>query len=47
VVELFAALARGPRWWLVPLLALLLPIALVLAFLHATPWVAPFVYTLF
>jgi hypothetical protein len=47
IVELLGAVAGGRLWWLVPLLALLIPIALVLAFLHSVPLVAPFVYTLF
>jgi hypothetical protein len=47
LVELFGAVAGGRLWWLAPLLALLIPIALVLVFLQAVPLVAPFVYTLF
>jgi hypothetical protein len=47
LVELLASVSRGRLWWLAPLLALLLPIALVLVFLQSFPLVAPFVYTLF
>ncbi len=45
--ELVRALWRGPYWWLVPVVALLLPAALVFVFLQAVPLVAPFVYTVF
>ncbi len=46
-VELIRSLWRGPLWFLVPLIVLLLPAALVLVFLQAVPVVAPFVYTVF
>ena len=46
-IELVKALWRGPYWWLVPVVALLLPIAVVFIFLQAAPLVAPFVYTVF
>ena len=45
--ELVLALWRGPFWWLVPLVLLLLPAALVFILLQAAPLVAPFVYTVF
>jgi hypothetical protein len=45
--ELVRSLWRGPYWWLVPVIALLLPAAILLVFLQAVPWVAPFVYTIF
>jgi len=37
----------GPYWWLVPVVLLLLPAAVILIFLKAVPLVAPFVYTVF
>lgn len=46
-VELIRTLWRGPLWFLVPLIVLLLPAALVFVFLQAVPVVAPFVYTVF
>ncbi len=46
-VELIRSLWRGPLWFLVPLIVLLLPAALVFVFLQAVPVVAPFVYTVF
>jgi hypothetical protein len=46
-VELIRALWRGPYWWLVPVVVVLLPAAAVFAVLQAAPVVAPFVYTLF
>ena len=47
VFELIDALWRGPYWWLVPVLIVLLPAALVFVVLQAVPIAAPFVYTLF
>ena len=44
-VELLKTLWDGPYWWLVPVVLLLLPAALILIFLQAAPLVAPFVYT--
>ncbi len=44
--ELLAAMWNGPYWWLVPVLIFLIPLALLFVFLHAVPYVAPFVYTL-
>ncbi len=46
-VELVRALWDGPYWWLVPVVAILLPAAVVFIFLQAAPLVAPFVYTVF
>jgi hypothetical protein len=46
-IELIVALWRGPYWWLVPLLCILLPTAVVFIFLQAVPVVAPFVYSVF
>jgi hypothetical protein len=46
-VELVRALWRGPHWWLVPVVVVLLPAAAAFALLQAAPIVAPFVYTLF
>lgn len=46
-IELMTALWRGPYWWLVPLLCVLLPTAIVFVFLQAVPVVAPFVYSVF
>ncbi|HVS18602.1 MAG TPA: DUF5989 family protein [Planctomycetota bacterium] len=47
VAALLRGLWNGPRWWLVPVILLLLPIAVLLAFLQAVPLVAPFVYAVF
>lgn len=46
-VELLKALWKGPYWWLVPVVVVLLPAALLFVLLQAVPVVAPFVYTLF
>lgn len=47
VGDLLRGLWRGPRWWLVPVILILLPIAALLVFLKAVPLVAPFVYAVF
>lgn len=47
VGELIRGLWNGPYWWLVPVVALLLPAAVLFVFLQAVPVVAPFVYTVF
>lgn len=47
VGDLLRGLWRGPRWWLVPVILVLLPIAALLVFLKAVPLVAPFVYAVF
>ena len=47
VGELISALWSGPNWWLVPVVLLLLPAAVLFVFLQAVPVVAPFVYTVF
>jgi hypothetical protein len=46
-LELVGALWNGPFWWLVPALAILLPVAALFIFFQAAPLVAPFVYTVF
>ncbi len=45
--ELIRGLWQGPFWWLVPVVLLLLPAAVLFVFLQAVPFVAPFVYTVF
>jgi hypothetical protein len=44
--ELVRALWRGPYWWLVPLLLILIPAAVFFILLQAVPVVAPFLYTI-
>ena len=46
-VELLRSMWAGPYWWLVPVVLLLLPAAVLFVFLQAVPMVAPFVYTVF
>ncbi len=45
--EFLRGLWNGPLWWLVPLIVVLLPAALLFVVLQAVPVVAPFVYTVF
>ena len=46
-IELIRSLWQGPYWWLVPVLLLILPAAIVFVILQSVPLVAPFVYTVF
>ena len=46
-VELLRSMWKGRYWWLVPVVLLLLPAAVLFVFLQAVPVVAPFVYTVF
>ncbi len=45
--ELIVSMWRGPNWWLVPVILILVPTAALLVFLETVPIVAPFVYTVF
>jgi hypothetical protein len=45
--ELLLALWSGDNWWLVPVVVILLPAAVILVLLQTVPVVAPFVYTVF
>lgn len=47
VAELLRSMWQGPYWWLVPVVLVLLPSAVIFVFLQAVPLVAPFVYTVF
>jgi Family of unknown function (DUF5989) len=42
--ELLALLWRGGRWWMLPLVLVLLGAAVLLLFLQSAQYVAPFVY---
>ena len=45
--ELAALLVQSGRWWLLPMLVVLLGSALLLVIVQAVEYVAPFVYTIF
>lgn len=47
VGQLFAALGGTGRWWLVPLVVVLLVVAIALIVVQVAQYAAPFVYTLF
>jgi len=47
VGELLALFVRGGRWWMLPLVSVLLVLGLVLVFLQSIQYVAPFVYVVF
>ena len=42
--QLLGAFGRSGRWWMLPMVTLLLMLGLVLAGLSAVPYVAPFIY---
>ena len=44
---LLAMLARGKRWWMLPLMALFLVLGAGLVFLQSIHYVAPFIYMVF
>ncbi|MSQ00919.1 MAG: hypothetical protein EXR71_03375 [Myxococcales bacterium] len=44
---LVAMLGRGKRWWMVPLVLLLLVVGVGLLFLQNIHYVAPFIYMVF
>lgn len=45
--DLFALLAATGRWWLAPMVVVLLGAAALLVLVQAVEYVAPFVYTVF
>ena len=47
VGELLALFVRGERWWMLPLVAVLLLLGLGLVFLQSIQYVAPFIYVAF
>lgn len=47
VGELFALLVANGRWWMVPMVIVLMGAALLLAVVQAIEYVAPFVYSIF
>lgn len=42
--ELLALMVRGGRWWMLPLVLLLVCFAVILVFLQAVEYFAPFIY---
>jgi hypothetical protein len=46
IVELLQLYARGGRWWLLPMVVVLLLFGILLILASATP-LGPFIYTLF
>ena len=47
IAELFQMLASGGRWWAIPAFVVLILLSIVFVVLHAMPYVAPFIYTVF
>jgi hypothetical protein len=45
--ELFSLVIENGRWWLVPMIAVLIGTCALLLLLHAAEYVAPFVYSIF
>lgn len=44
---LLAMLARGGRWWMLPVVGVFLVVGIVLVFLQSIHYVAPFIYMVF
>jgi hypothetical protein len=42
--ELWRMAARSKRWWLVPMMVVLVVLGLVLTGLQAVPYLSPFIY---
>jgi len=47
VGQLLAMLTRGGRWWMLPLVGVLMLAAVVLIALQSVQYVAPFIYLVF
>jgi hypothetical protein len=47
VVELFWMLGSRGRWWAIPAFTILIVLSLLFVLVHAMPYVAPFIYTVF
>lgn len=45
--QIFKMLARTKRWWMVPMLVILVLLGLALSGLQAVQYVAPFIYAVF
>ena len=44
VGELLALLVRGGRWWMLPLVVILVVLGIALVFLQSMQYFAPFIY---
>lgn len=44
---LIAMVARGKRWWMLPMVLVLLVLGVALLFLQSIHYVAPFIYMVF
>ena len=47
LAELYRLLREGGRWWLIPMVGVLVGTAVLLVAVAAVEYVAPFVYTIF
>jgi hypothetical protein len=47
LVELYRVLLASGRWWLIPMVVILMLTAILLTAVAAVEYVAPFVYTVF
>ena len=45
--QVFKMLARSKRWWMVPMITILVLLGLALSGLQAVQYVAPFIYAVF
>ena len=47
ISQIFQMLGRTRRWWMVPMLVILVLVGLALSGLQAVQYVAPFIYAVF
>jgi hypothetical protein len=47
VAQIFKMLGRTRRWWMVPMLVIMVLLGLALSGLQAVQYVAPFIYAVF
>ena len=47
VSQIFKMLGRSKRWWMLPMLVILVLLGLALSGLQAVQYVAPFIYAVF
>jgi len=45
--QVFKMLSRSKRWWMIPMLSILVLLGLALSGLQAVQYVAPFIYAVF
>lgn len=47
IAQIFGMLGRTRRWWMIPMLVIMVLVGLLLSGLQAVQYVAPFIYAVF